>query len=821
MTSSIGESESATVDKELLEQIDRIQLSPRLKAEREEFFKREMEVTADRAVLTMEWWNETEDDVLDIRWAKLVQKWAERLPIVIFKGQLVVGSPTKLFRGVDPWVEGEALNVLEVMDKDKHQVKTTTARVSTCTEEDWDAVSEAVHFFLGKTPLGASFKNYEMLYGDWPADFEETRGWMRQGRNHMVPPVPMWKRLLNRGLRSIVEEAKAGIERARSGEEPDASRAWFWEAVVISCEAVIHLAHRYSKLARELAEGESDPTRRNELLQIAEICQRVPEYPARTMHEAIQSRILTGVVLQWCQPFTSDESGRPDQFLYPYFTSDLREHRLTLERASDLIGALISNVARKDSMSSVQRGEHFQGAQANNMVLGGLTKDGRDANNELTYLILHLEGLLKWAEPHFTLRVNANTPRWVFMKALDTNRKVGGGQPQYVSDDAVIRYLVKQGEDLEDARDYQGCGCAQTAAGGERGTRGYLRTVALLNMALLLDVALHNGVSPTTGKKVGVETGDPRNFKSFDELWDAYRRQAEFAVPRMNAMCHIAHRVDEERMRYPLWSALLPGCMEKGKDWIVGGMWSYKTWDWKDRAHVDTGDSLMAIKTLVFDQKKLTMDELLEALDSNFAGERGEEIRQMCLAAPKYGNDIPEVDRLVHDSGKMVAELIHRYKNPLGGPYSINRNGVAWHFFGGRGVGALPNGRKALEPLNDGSVSPMRGTDKNGVTSVLRSVMAIDFKESRVSVLNQKFPVTLLQSQEAMGKLLDLTQTFLTSGGTHIQYNILDHQTLLDAKKHPENYKDLVVRVAGYSAYWVHLSPEIQDDIIQRTEQGI
>ncbi|MFC2025058.1 glycine radical domain-containing protein, partial [Chloroflexota bacterium] len=230
---------------------------------------------------------------------------------------------------------------------------------------------------------------------------------------------------------------------------------------------------------------------------------------------------------------------------------------------------------------------------------------------------------------------------------------------------------------------------------------------------------------------------------------------------------------------------------------------------------------LMAVKYLVFDQKKLTMAELLGAIDSNFEGDRGEEIRQMCLAAPKFGNAIEEVDKLVGDSGKLMGEVVSRYKNPLGGPYSINRTGVAWHYYGGKGVGALPDGRKAGEPLDDGSLSPMRGTDKNGVTAVLRSAINAEFKEARASVLNQKFPQALMQSPEAMDKLASLTQTFLTSGGSHIQYNIQDQKVLLDARKHPERYKELVVRVAGYSAYWVYLTPEIQDEVISRTEQSL
>ncbi|MBI2957652.1 MAG: glycyl radical protein, partial [Chloroflexi bacterium] len=299
-----------------------------------------------------------------------------------------------------------------------------------------------------------------------------------------------------------------------------------------------------------------------------------------------------------------------------------------------------------------------------------------------------------------------------------------------------------------------------------------MRPVSHLNMPLMVDLALHNGVAPMTGKLLGAQTGDPRSFQSFGELWDAYKKQMEFMAPRFNAMAYAAHRVDEERARFPVWSVLAPGCLEKGQDFVVGGQWSYKNWDWRDRGHVDAADSLLAVKKLVFDEKKLTMAELLDALDSNFAGERGEEIRRMCLAAPKYGNGIEEADLMVRQSGQAMADLIHQFKNPLGGPYTINRHGLAWHYYGGKGVGALPNGHKAGEPLNDGSLSPMRGTDKCGVTGVMRSAITAGFKEARAAVLNQKFPAALMQNPEAMGKLADLTRTFLTSGGSHIQYNI-------------------------------------------------
>ncbi|MBI2957252.1 MAG: hypothetical protein HYY32_00265 [Chloroflexi bacterium] len=282
---------------------------------------------------------------------------------------------------------------------------------------------------------------------------------MRHGKYHQQTPVPMWETLLKKGLRGIIQEAEAGIEKVRSGDEPDARKAWFWQAAKICCEAMIHYSRRYARLARELSQDETDANRRKELEQIADICERVPEYPARTLREAVQSRIIWGMAMKWPRSDTAgDQNGRMDQYFYPYFIQDIRDKRLTDEEAADLIGTVLSHSARLDGIRSATLGQASQGTLIINVMLGGLTPDGQDANNELTYLVLHMAGLLKYAEPHYTFRINAGTPRWALLKALATNRLVGGGQPQFMSDDHIVSYLVNQGETLEDARDWAGQG---------------------------------------------------------------------------------------------------------------------------------------------------------------------------------------------------------------------------------------------------------------------------------------------------------------------------------------------------------------------------
>jgi formate C-acetyltransferase len=305
-------------------------------------------------------------------------------------------------------------------------------------------------------------------------------------------------------------------------------------------------------------------------------------------------------------------------------------------------------------------------------------------------------------------------------------------------------------------------------------------------------------------------------------VYEAFKKQHEFVTRRVLWYYRITDRVEAERSRMPLKSSLMPGCMEKGYDAVLAGPKHTILNYMQDRGVVDVADSLTAIRQLVFKEKRLTMTELLDALDSDFAGERGQEIQKMCLAAPKYGNDIDEADVMVRELGKFSAGMIGSQKNPVTGkPYTIFRSGLAWHYWGGKGVGALANGRKSHEPLNDGSLSPMRGMDKCGPTAVIKSALKADFKEAQMALLNQKFSATVVQSEDSLEKLAAFTETYLGNGGSFIQYNLLDKETLLDAQKHPEQYQDLVVRVAGFCTYFVTLSPEVQDDIIRRTEQGL
>jgi formate C-acetyltransferase len=371
-----------------------------------------------------------------------------------------------------------------------------------------------------------------------------------------------------------------------------------------------------------------------------------------------------------------------------------------------------------------------------------------------------------------------------------------------------------------EACEWRGLGCVYPCLPNRAEHYG-AEGVAAFNLAGLLHVTLHNG-RDINGNLTGLETGDPRSFKTFEELYEAFFAQHKAFVYRVFWLGAVARDVCHEYTRTPLLSILgIEASMDLGQD-LCKAHPDHSMFGISDRAIIDVADSLLAVKHLVYDDKVLTMDELMEALDSNFEGPRGEEIRQLCLRQPKYGNDIAEADAMVKRISDRSAEIIYAYDNAPFRNYIISREGLAWHYFGGLGAGALPDGRPALEPLNDGSLSPMRGADKAGPTAVLHSALASGYSEVCCSaVLNQKFNSSLLKSEANIEKLVAYTNAFMKGGGTHIQYNIIDTAELKDAKANPENYNDLIVRIGGFSAYFVQLSKGIQDDVIYRSEFSI
>ncbi len=811
----------SNTDEALIKTIDNLQLSEQLFQLKDAMFSAPRIISVDRAKLAMESWKETGGEDIELRRAKLFKKVLEGVPIAIHDFDILVGRETEHLIGAPVFVDENGDSIAGLWNEGDSLSRWMVFQGKNAKGEK-NILRECSRFFAGKTAPDHVNEAWHSVVGTWAQDITEAKGSDPTPDSGYFPGVTcrgMWEKLLTKGMRGLIEEAKDGLQRFSKMKETDINKLYFWQSAIIVCEAMIHYAQRYAELARRKANEESNPEKRNELLEIANICEYVPENPARTFHEALQSMnfILVGRGLEMMYPLLV---GRIDQYLKPYFEKDIQEGRLTLERAAELLGSALTLWGMKVvvPVGKTQQETHQFSYSINSINIGGVDKDGKDATNALSYLVLHMIGLIKLSSPTVLLNWHSQTPRRLLLKALETNVKTKGGIPLFENSDHVVASFLNDGTPIEDARNWYGQGCVTPILPTKVDHNGSEGKGAV-NVALMLDLTLHRGVSQITGEKVGIDVGDPRHFKTFDDLYEAFKKQYKFVVNRVLWLGTLAQSVEPKYLRFPFNSCVTgPGCMKKGQDILITD--SDHSYGISDRAIVDTADSLTAIKKLVFNEKKLTMDELLNALDTNFGGERGEEIRQMCLAAPKFGNDIDEVDLMVRDVGKFSGGIIMSYKNPFDVPCKISREGLSWHYFGGLGIGALSNGRKSKEPLNDGSISPMRGMDKLGPTGVMRSVIKAGFKESYASCLNQKFSSTVMQSPESREKLAILTDTFFRNGGQHIQYNMVDTEELLDAKANPEKHRDLVVRVGGFSAYFVMLSPEVQDDIIYRSEQG-
>ena len=811
------------INTNLLNEIDNLKINDRLKGLKKRYLNDTPRLASERGTYYAESWRETEGQPIEIRISKAVKKVLENIPTPVFENELVVGSITKYFRGSYAMINYDSNLILELLpESDKGKITMGGLNViGVLDEEDERALIENSKYFKGKTNRDLEDEVNHSVFGTWQDDVTEARG---QAPYHYAPPgygITYYDEVFAKGLRGIIAETRERLENAEKSGVEDPERIWFWQSVINVSEGVIAFARNYAKEARMQAKKENDPERRAELEEIASVCESIPENPPYSFHEAVQTVSFVELAKVLENGRIGDYIGRLDQCLYPYFKKDIEKGNITVEKAADLVGGLITLIGRREQCAQVLMREAVQTNKISNITLAGMQRDGSDACNELTYLFLHMVGLLKYAEPHFTFTWHDGVPRWAMMKAIETNKITGAGHPQFINGDTTTRYFTDRGVPVEDARDHAYLGCSYAHPKNQ----GYhCKAISYINLSLLLDVTLHNGIAPMTGKLIGLETGDPRNFKTFDELFRAMEKQAEYVVERFVHRNHIAHAAELSTWRVPLHSTFATGCLENGYDIMMGGQMAdpadHPVWDVIDRGHVSAADSLITIKKLVYDDKVLTMDELLEALDNNFEGKRGQEIRKMCLDAPKYGNDIDEADYMVRDVGKIIPKYLKDKVTPFGSKYTIIRQGLTWHYYGGKGVGAMSNGRKSGLPLADASLSPTQGADTNGPTAVCNSALKADFSDAKTAVLNQKFPLSLFKSEGFAEKLADFTETFLRNGGLHIQYNILDAETLRKAKEHPEDYKDLIVRVAGYSAYFVLLAPEVQDEIIARTEQS-
>ncbi len=781
-------------------------------------------IYVDRQRLFLESWKGSVGDDLQIRRAKAFKHICDNVPISILPWELIVGKSSEGVVGAIPEMDIAGDYVEAIWDDDSEEARVGWSAKAVISDEDRRVMREAADMFRDTNPGAMAAKAIREVLGDWHDEIVDARiadpGLDSVFFGNSTSSCD-FEGVLTNGLGSYITRAEGYIDNERIKKEPDANKIYFWKASIICVEGMINLAHRYADLARKQADVETDPKRKSELESIAEACMNVPEKPATSLQEALQSMAIVGVGKVLEHPMHNyPHWGRGDQYLYGYFINDVNSGKITVDEAGQMIAELVGRWGTSMALAaeSVQD-SHQVNYGINSMILGGYGQDHDDASNELTCLFLRIIGELKLSSPTVTVRWNPKTPDWMMSRAIECNLATRGGIPLFQNDDRTIKQYLLNGIPWNEACEWVAIGCVVPTL-ITRAEHYGMEGLAAINLAAMLWMALHNG-RDINGVKVGVDCGDAREFTSIEQVKDALFAQERLVMKNLLKVSHIAMEVENRYIRTPWWSTVsTPYYFEDGRDLLFPDH-VYTMFGLSDRAVIDVADSIMAIKHLVFDEKKLTMAELMDALDSDFAGERGEEIRHMCLAAPKFGNDIDEVDYLVKEISDRSGEFVKGLDN---GPFRnmvISREGLSWHFAAGLGVGALPNGRHAFEPLDDGSFSPMGGADKNGPTAVLRSVLKAEMKDVGAAVLNQKFAATLLQTPGNREALMNYTKTFLAHGGTHIQYNIVDSQELVSAKETPDEYKDLIVRIGGFSAYFVQLSEEIQDDVINRTEHSL
>lgn len=627
-------------------------------------------------------------------------------------------------------------------------------------------------------------------------------------QGHLVIGI---NKVIETGFKGVKEKAQQVMKTVK-----DPGKKKFLEAVMICCDATKMFAERFAELAEEMASSVKDSVRKEELLRMAENCRWVPWNPPRSFHEACQFLWFTQVIAAISYGVgLIGAVGRVDQYLYPYYKKDIDAGKITREQALELVEELLIKFSY-NLLLLPSFGKHTAselGADEDALTVGGVGRNGEDATNELSYVWMDACKSMKNMTNTFTIRVSGKSSDEWLEKIAEVYSVTSG--PAIFNDDMVIPALVNNGTELEDARDYAVIGCVEpTSAGNTFGcTSG--NDISLVG---ILEMVLTNGMIRMLGRRTGADTGDPRKFTSFKQVMDAFKKQIKHNVEVIYQLVEIKDEVYAEHYPNPYISATLEGCVENAMDMTQGGA-KYNFNSISGRGLGTTTDSLAALKKIVFEDRYVTMNELIDALETNFRGKKGERLRQTLInRAPKYGNDDNYADKIAREIAGTFCDIVMSKKAWRGGPYRASFFSYGMHVLDGSLLGATPNGRKAREPTSN-SLSPSNGVEKNGPTAILKSCAKIDHtKIANGCALNIKLLPMLLRDQERRKKLASLLKAYFKLGGSEVQLNVVDTQTLRDAQKHPEKYRDLVVRVSGYNAYFTDLGKAIQDDIIARQE---
>lgn len=785
-------------------------LTPRVQRMKDKYFDTIPQITAERLVLQTEAYKKFAGEAVPVFRAKVVNYILENMTTLIMDDELIVGTATNAYRGANlhPEFQSSSWYISDIDD-----FSTRTKDPYYISPEDRKMILETLKYWDGKSMEDLS--NLVM-----PSKIKELEkdDIICVGLENGVSGETTCdhEKILTVGLKGYIEECQRNIDSHIPQTMEEQSKVDFWQACIIQAKGLITYAHRMAEEAERQAMLCKDEKRKRELLTIAENCRVVPENPPRTFQQALQSIWFVHVCFYIEVCTTACGFGRFDQYMWPFYKKDvLEEGRLSRKEALEMLECLYLKTCEVYEVRDNWYATAFAGYPMwQTLVVGGQTSDGKDATNDLSYLCLEAASDLQIKQPVMALRVWEKTPEALIRYGCRMIQE-GQANPGFFNDAAAIGMSLEKGRGstIEEAKDWTIVGCIQPAPGG--GSADGSPDAGYVNMGKMIEFVLHNGVDPATGKQMGLETGDPREFKTIEEFKDALKKQILHHYDLIRIGYNLMQSIHMNRYPVIFASMVTKGCVESGKSVQHGGA-KYSTAGMYVTGPANLADCIVAIETCVFKDHDVTMDELIRACDTNFEGQ--ERLRQLLLNKPeKYGNNQAHVDAVYKEMVDFIAENVQQWHDARGGYYAFGIDSQTMNIPHGQVTGALPDGRKAGEPFCDAS-SPMMGRDIHGPTATVKSVASmVDEKLHEGALYNLRFDPKGVQGENGLKIIEGVIKTYFDDGGQHIQINVVDNETLRKAQQNPENYKGLMVRVAGYMAYFTELDKSAQDTIIYRT----
>lgn len=783
-------------------------LSERIKKLREQSLNAVNRISAERALLITEFYKSgvAAAEPVPVQRALSFKYILEHKFICINEGELIVGErgPAPKATPTYPEICIHTLQDLQILnDRKKVSFKSD--------EQTREAYRDVI------IPFWKGRSNRDRIFAALPQEWKDAyaAGIFTEFQEQRAPGhTALGIKMFRTGMLDLKERIAESIQSLDLANDPEAvDKRDELRAMDIVCDAIIMYAARHADKLEQLAAQEADPKRKEELLEMARICRKVPAHAPETVHEALQHYwfIHLGVVTE-LNPWDSFNPGRLDQSLYPIYKKEMEQGTTTKEQVYEVLQSFWVKFNNHPSPPKVGVTAEESNTYTDFCLInvGGVKEDGSDGVNEMSYILLDVIREMRLLQPSSMIQVSKKNPDKFIRKAVDII-KTGFGQPSVFNTDALVQEMLRAGKDVKDARNGGCSGCVET---GAFGTEAYILT-GYFNLPKILELTLNDGFDKRTNMQLGPHTGNPVDFKSYDEFFEAYKKQVRYFMDIKLAGNNIIERVFMKNMPVPFLSILIDDCIARGKDYMCGGA-RYNSTYIQGVGLGSMTDMLTAIKYQVFDKKNITMQTLLDALAADF---KGYEKLQYDLVynTPKYGNDDDYADEQEVQVFNMYYDAINGHKSPRGADYRVNMLPTTCHVYFGSVTGATPDGRNAWKVLSEG-ISPVQGADTNGPTAVIRSAAKIDHIKTGGTLLNQKFTPSLLQTEEGCMNVVHLIRSYFRMDGHHIQFNVVNADTLRDAQKHPENYRDLIVRVAGYSDYFNDLGEDLQNEIINRTE---